>query len=78
MNFNWRSPEKHDGHSLQNQFLPMAVSLLPMLDDLDTPEDLVRWLASAVEARELPCTSTAKMLRELGLLPGRTMLGQAR
>ena len=57
--------------------LRLAVSLLPMLDDLDTPEDLVRWLASAAEAGELPSRRTAEMLRELGLLPGRTMLGHA-
>lgn len=57
--------------------LRLAVSLLPTLDDLDTPGDLVRWLVTAVEAGELPCRRTAGTLCELGLLPGRTMGGQA-
>ena len=53
----------------------LAASLLSPLDDLDTPEDLVRWLAAAVETPELPCRRTVEMLREFGLLPGQEKLG---
>ncbi len=49
----------------------LRVHLLPQLDDLDTPEDLVRWLAESV-TRAAPAPSrTRRLLRSLGLLPDR-------
>jgi len=45
---------------------------LPALEDLDTPEDLVRWIRRVVLGPEPPALRTADSLREMGLLPRRT------
>jgi rSAM/selenodomain-associated transferase 1 len=47
----------------------LTVALLPPLDDLDTPEDLVRWIA--IRARGGPPAPGAldRALRAIGLLP---------
>lgn len=49
--------------------LGLRVARLAPLDDLDTPADLVRWLARAACSETCPAPRTAAALRSFGLLP---------
>ena len=47
----------------------LNVATLPPLEDLDTPADLARWIASAATDPALPPLVTVNALRALSLLP---------
>jgi rSAM/selenodomain-associated transferase 1 len=47
----------------------LRVALLDMLEDLDTPADLTRWLTRAALNAQRGGTHTRAALREMGLLP---------
>jgi rSAM/selenodomain-associated transferase 1 len=51
--------------------LGLRVARLAVLDDIDTPEDLVRFVARRCVSPPGPGARTEEALRDLGLLPGR-------
>jgi hypothetical protein len=66
----WSTPRVLDQTLERAARAGLSVSLLPALDDLDTPEDLVRWLALRAAGRGPGARlELDQALRAIGLLP---------
>jgi len=66
----WSTPNVFEQTLERARRASLSVETLPPLDDLDTPEDLIRWIAREAIASTSSSGRTATALVHMGLLPG--------